>query len=83
MDARSVVQHRRPSLESFWPRATSGAAALLDARFLGQLAAVFIAYYVAGKLGQATTNVRSNNIGTVWPAFGIALASMISVLMVP
>jgi PAS domain S-box-containing protein len=42
--------------------------------FLFQLLIVFIAYFVAGKLGQATTNIRSSNLGPVWPAYGVALA---------
>ena len=42
--------------------------------FLVQLLTVFLAYFVAGKLGQATTNIRSSNLGPVWPAYGIALA---------
>ena len=47
-------------------------------RFFVQLGAVFLAYYVAGKLGQATTNIRSSNLGPVWPAYGIALAAFLS-----
>jgi PAS domain S-box-containing protein len=39
-----------------------------------QLLTVFVAYFVAGKLGQATTNIRSSNLGPVWPAYGVALA---------
>ena len=42
--------------------------------FLLQLLIVFVAYFVAGKLGQATTNIRSSNLGPVWPAYGVALA---------
>jgi PAS domain S-box-containing protein len=42
--------------------------------FLVQLLTVFLAYFVAGKLGQATTNIRSSNLGPVWPAYGVALA---------
>jgi PAS domain S-box-containing protein len=42
--------------------------------FFVQLLTVFLAYYVAGKLGQATTNIRSSNLGPVWPAYGVALA---------
>jgi len=37
----------------------------------------FAAYYIAGVLGQATTNIRSSNIGPVWPAYGVALAAFI------
>lgn len=47
-------------------------------RLAVQLAAVFLAYFVAGKLGQATTNIRSSNLGPVWPAYGVALAAFIA-----
>src|SRR5262245_42568284 len=43
-----------------------------------QLAICFIAYFFAGKLGQATTNIRSSNLGPVWPAYGIALAAYLA-----
>src|SRR5262250_1977936 len=46
-------------------------------RYVVQFVLVFAAYYVAGKLGQATTNVRSNNLGPVWPAYGVALATVL------
>ena len=37
-------------------------------KYLIQITIVFLAYFIAGKLGQATTNIRSNNLGPVWPA---------------
>jgi PAS domain S-box-containing protein len=37
----------------------------------------FLAYAIAGELGQATTNIRSSNLGPVWPAYGIALAALL------
>jgi PAS domain S-box-containing protein len=43
-----------------------------------QIAAVFVAYFIAGKLGQATSNIRSSNLGPVWPAYGIALAAFLA-----
>jgi PAS domain S-box-containing protein len=46
-------------------------------RLLTHLFIVFAAYFLAGKLGQATTNIRSGNVGPVWPAFGIALAALL------
>jgi PAS domain S-box-containing protein len=46
-------------------------------RLVVELAVVFAAYYLAGVLGQATTHIRSNNIGPVWPAYGVALAAVI------
>jgi signal transduction histidine kinase len=54
------------------------AAAVLNKNFVLQLAAAFLAYYVAGKLGQATTNIRSGNLGPVWPASGIMLAALLA-----
>src|SRR6185437_4939128 len=45
--------------------------------YLLQIAVVFVAYLVAGKLGQATTNIRSSNLGPVWPAYGVALAAIL------
>src|SRR5262245_47438927 len=47
------------------------------ARQLTQTVIVFAAYFFAGKLGQATTNIRSGNLGPVWPAYGIALAAIL------
>jgi signal transduction histidine kinase len=47
-------------------------------KFFLQLTVVFLAYFVAGILGQATTNIRSGNIGPVWPAYGIALAALLA-----
>ena len=44
----------------------------LDGTFFLRLAAVFVVYFIAGKLGQATANIRSSNLGPVWPASGIA-----------
>src|SRR2546429_3732561 len=45
--------------------------------YLLQISVVFVAYLVAGKLGQATDNIRSSNLGPVWPAYGIALAAIL------
>ena len=42
------------------------------------LTVAFLAYFIAGKLGQATTNIRSSNLGPVWPASGIALAALLA-----
>ena len=46
-------------------------------RYVAQSIVVFAAYFIAGKLGQATTNIRSNNLGPVWPAYGVALAAVL------
>src|SRR5215510_8180714 len=46
--------------------------------FLVQLLTVFLVYFVAGKIGQATTNIRSSNLGPVWPAYGIAVAAFLA-----
>src|SRR5262245_7326471 len=45
--------------------------------WIAQLVAVFLAYLIAGKIGQATTNIRSSNLGPVWPAYGVALAAFL------
>jgi PAS domain S-box-containing protein len=42
-----------------------------------QATVFLVAYYIAGVLGQATTNIRSSNIGPVWPAYGVALAAFL------
>jgi PAS domain S-box-containing protein len=47
-------------------------------KYFVQIAIVCLAYVVAGKLGQATTNIRSSNLGPVWPAYGIALAAILT-----
>jgi signal transduction histidine kinase len=47
------------------------------AKYLIQITLVFLAYLVAGKLGQETANIRSGNLGPVWPAYGIALAAFL------
>ena len=66
------------------PHATRVAASLdrfrriATVEFVLQLAAAFLLYYVAGRLGQATTNIRSSNLGPVWPAYGIALAAFLA-----
>src|SRR6266481_8876268 len=46
-------------------------------KYLAQITIIFAAYFVAGKLGQATSNIRSSNLGPVWPAYGIALAAIL------
>jgi MASE1. len=46
-------------------------------RYLALLAIVLVSYFLAGKLGQVTTAIRSGNIGPVWPAFGVALAAVL------
>lgn len=47
------------------------------AKQLAQCAIVIVAYFIAGKLGQATSSIRSGNLGPVWPAYGIALAAFL------
>ena len=51
---------------------------VVDTKFFLQLAGVFLAYFIAGILGQATTNIRSSNLGPVWPAYGVALAAFLA-----
>ncbi len=60
------------------PTAVERGLALLTSHFAVQLAIVFLAYLIAGKLGQATSSLRSGNIGPVWPAYGIALAGVLA-----
>ena len=45
--------------------------------YILEVTIVFLAYVVAGKLGQATSNIRSSNLGPVWPAYGVALAALL------
>src|SRR5207302_8723820 len=45
--------------------------------YLVQFTVFLVAYGIAGKLGQATSNIRSSNLGPVWPAYGIALAAFL------
>src|SRR5258705_9889982 len=47
-------------------------------KYFLQIAIVCLAYVIAGKLGQATANIRSSNLGPVWPAYGIALAAILN-----
>jgi two-component system sensor kinase FixL len=46
-------------------------------RRIVELLLVFALYFIAGKLGQATTYIRSGAIGPVWPAYGVALAAVV------
>ena len=46
-------------------------------KYLALTIIVLVSYFLAGKLGQATTAIRSGNIGPVWPAFGVALAAVL------
>ena len=46
-------------------------------RYAAQISLVVLAYFIAGKLGQATTSIRSSNLGPVWPAYGIALSAIL------
>ena len=46
-------------------------------KYIAQITIAAIAYYAAGRLGQATTAIRSGNIGPVWPAFGVALSAVL------
>jgi PAS domain S-box-containing protein len=63
------------------PYAPGGGRATVTRQEVGnyvlQITIVFLAYVVAGKLGQATADIRSSNLGPVWPAFGVALAAVL------
>jgi signal transduction histidine kinase len=79
MEGQNPVATPR-SLTLWWRHeddASAGSRALAT-EFYVQLAVVFLAYFVAGKLGQTTTHVRSNYVGPVWPAYGVAVASMLA-----
>ena len=52
-------------------------APLTRGKYISQIAIVFVAYCVAGKLGHVAANIRSSNLGPVWPAYGIALAAIL------
>jgi len=79
----NTLQSRTPSTQlspsGFSASLVGVAAKKLDSRYLAQIAVVFFAYFVAGKLGQATANIRSSNLGPVWPAYGVALAAILLV----
>lgn len=66
---RPVIRAQNQALERHIRR--------IAGRYLLQISMVFVAYVIAGKLGQATTNIRSSNLGPVWPAYGIALAAIL------
>jgi PAS domain S-box-containing protein len=46
-------------------------------KLLARTIIILTAYFVAGELGQATTRIRSGNIGPVWPAIGVSLAAIL------
>src|ERR1700751_4728598 len=56
---------------------TRSLLSMLREPYLVQFTVFLVAYGIAGKLGQATTNIRSSNLGPVWPAYGIALAAFL------
>src|SRR6266478_7579522 len=58
-------------------RDTRSLLSILREPYLVQFTVFLVAYGIAGKLGQATTNIRSSNLGPVWPAYGIALAAFL------
>ena len=68
----------RGSLSALSPAKTLAEQAPVAGELFLRIAAVFLAYLIAGKLGQATTNIRSSNLGPVWPAYGIALAAFLA-----
>ena len=47
-------------------------------KYIVQITVVGLVYVVAGKLGQATAEIRSSNVGPVWPAYGVALAAILT-----
>lgn len=79
MEGRSTFAHSR-ALPVRWRHHDDVAeeSRALTTEFYVQLAVVFLAYFVAAKLGQATTSVRSDYVGPVWPAYGVAVASTLA-----
>jgi signal transduction histidine kinase len=73
--ASASQRMRRRALWSSLASAPAGVWAARMSRALAPFVLVFLAYLVAGILGQATSNIRSSNLGPVWPAYGIALAA--------
>src|SRR5262245_18213325 len=69
---------RFPAMTLWLTPAVESCRAVISYKFVVQVVTVFLAYLVAGKLGQATTNIRSGNFGPVWPASGIALAAVLA-----
>src|SRR6201981_3440963 len=56
---------------------TRSLLSMLREPYLVQFTVFLVAYGIAGKLGQATTNIRSSNLGPVWPAYGVALGAIL------
>jgi two-component system, NarL family, sensor histidine kinase FusK len=77
-----LTSHSKPGFS--WHSARAPWSAVLERRgvvtngLLLQVVTVFVAYYIAAKLGQATISIRSGNLGPVWPASGIALAAVLA-----
>jgi two-component system, NarL family, sensor histidine kinase FusK len=66
------------SARALWSAALERRGAVVANGFLLPVVTVFVAYYIAATLGQATTSIRSGNLGPVWPASGIALAAVLA-----
>ena len=90
MNGNSAAEHHRVLASSAKPRLSGrhartvwsaalerGKAVVADG-FLLPVVTVFVAYYLAATLAQTTTNIRSGNLGPVWPASGIALAAVLA-----
>src|SRR6476646_7359761 len=70
------IRSEQPGVRPNWSAAQL--SSLRDYRaYAIQFVAVFAAYSIAGKLGQATESIRSSNLGPVWPAYGVALAAVL------
>ena len=74
---RTSAVQERPAVSSS-ANVVSRVRGIVAATPWAEIAWVFAAYFVAGKLGQATTSIRSSNLGPVWPAYGIAVASFLA-----
>jgi PAS domain S-box-containing protein len=79
MDARGAAPRGFPESQSARLTLRTGARPfVLTATYAVPLITVFFTYFAAGKLGQATSSIRSSNLGPVWPAYGIALAACLA-----
>src|SRR5690242_16224913 len=80
MESRAVETHRirQPLAAQLRSRVAAWTRSIVSDPRVAQFVVVFLAFVVAGKLGQATTAIRSGNLGPVWPASGVALACLLA-----
>jgi PAS domain S-box-containing protein len=78
-DGSAILQrvHLKKANRAAQATDTRSLLSILREPYLVQFTVFLVAYGIAGKLGQATTNIRSSNLGPVWPAYGVALAAFL------